>query len=225
LPSWFRATESGILPTGIAVEGNGLPSVYDLKPKFQNLLRPLCAAMARGGITANQVTASAAVLSIMLGGAIAATHGAAWTLFLLPPVLFARMALNAIDGMLAREFNQKSRLGAVLNELGDVVSDTALYLPFALIAGVSPILVSLVVVIGVMTEMAGVVAVQIGAPRRYDGPFGKSDRAVFLGALGFALALGLAPGLWTEIVLGLAALAGTITVVNRARAALKEQAT
>ena len=66
----------------------------------------------------------------------AATHGAAWALLLLPPVLFVRMALNAIDGMLAREFAQKSALGAVLNELGDVVSDTALYLPFATIAGV-----------------------------------------------------------------------------------------
>ncbi len=208
----------------MTVEGNGLPSVYDLKPKFQNLLRPLCAGLARAGVTANQVTASAAVLSIALGIAIAVTRGAAWSLFLLPPVLFVRMALNAIDGMLAREFNQKSRLGAVLNELGDVVSDTALYLPFALIPGVTPILVSLVVVIGVMTEMAGVVAIQIGASRRYDGPFGKSDRAVFFGALGFVLALGIAPGLWTGIVLGLAALAGAITILNRARAALKEKA-
>ncbi|HTT99052.1 MAG TPA: CDP-alcohol phosphatidyltransferase family protein [Rhizomicrobium sp.] len=205
-------------------EGLALVSVYDLKPKFQNLLRPLCTGLANAGVTANQVTTSAAVLSAALGSAIAAMHGASWTLFLLPPVLFVRMALNAIDGMLAREFNQKSRLGAVLNELGDVVSDTALYLPFALIPGVTPILVSLVVVIGVMTEMAGVVAVQIGAARHYEGPFGKSDRAVFFGALGFALALGLAPGLWTDIVLGLAALAGAVTIVNRARAALKERA-
>ena len=90
-------------------------SVYDLKPKFQNLLRPLCTGLARAGVTANQVTTSAAVMSIVLGCAIAATHGAAWALYLMPPVLFARMALNAIDGMLAREFDQKSRLGAVLN--------------------------------------------------------------------------------------------------------------
>ena len=44
-------------------------------------------------------------------------------LLLLPAVLFLRMALNAIDGMLAREHNQKSALGAILNELGDVFSD------------------------------------------------------------------------------------------------------
>ena len=42
------------------------------------------------------------------------------------------MALNAIDGMLAREFNQKSRLGGYLNEITDVVSDAALYLPLLL---------------------------------------------------------------------------------------------
>ena len=44
------------------------------------------------------------------------------------------MALNAIDGMLAREFGQKSALGGYLNEIGDVVSDAALYAPFALVA-------------------------------------------------------------------------------------------
>ena len=41
-------------------------------------------------------------------------------------------------------------------------------------------------------EMAGVVAVQIGAERRYDGPMGKSDRAFTFGLLhgfGFAGAL------------------------------------
>lgn len=43
---------------------------------------------------------------------------------------FIRMALNALDGMLARECNQQTRLGAILNETGDVISDIALYLPF-----------------------------------------------------------------------------------------------
>ena len=51
-----------------------------------------------------------------------------------PVWLLARMALNAIDGMLAREFHQKSVLGGYLNEIGDVVSDAALYAPFAFVA-------------------------------------------------------------------------------------------
>lgn len=40
---------------------------------------------------------------------------------LLPLWMLLRMALNAVDGMLAREFGQQSRLGAYLNELCDVM--------------------------------------------------------------------------------------------------------
>ncbi len=197
-----------------------MASIYDLKPRFQNLLRPLCRTLAGAGVTANQVTIAAAVLSVALGEAMVATYDAAWTLLLLPPILFVRMALNAIDGMLAREFDQKSRLGAILNELGDVVSDTALYLPFALLPDVSPLLVALVVAIAVMSEMAGVVALQVGSARRYDGPFGKSDRAVFFAGLALLTGFGVEPGMWTDIALGIGALAGALTVVNRARKAL-----
>jgi len=202
--------------------GSLLTSVYDLKPRFQSLLRPVCGALARAGITANQVTVTAAVLSAAEGAAIFLTGAASWSLFCLPVVLLVRMALNAIDGILAREFGQASRLGAVLNELGDAVSDVALYLPFAAIPGVSAILISLVVAIGVIAEMARIVAVQIGASRRYEGPLGRSDRALFFGVFAVVLGAGLAPGLWTDIVLGLAALAGAFTIINRVRAALAE---
>ena len=199
-----------------------MASVYDLKPRFQTLLRPLCARLAARGVTANRITVLAVLISLAWGAATALTRGAAWTLGFLPAILLLRMALNAIDGMLARDFNQKSRLGAVLNELGDVVSDAALYLPFALIPGLAPLLVVLTVILAGMTEMAGVVALQIGAARRYDGPFGKSDRAVFFGLLGLALGLGAAPGRWTDLLLLLAVAAALLTIVNRARAALAE---
>jgi CDP-diacylglycerol--glycerol-3-phosphate 3-phosphatidyltransferase len=199
-----------------------MASVYDLKPKFQALLHPLCARLAARGVTANQITISAALLSLAQGCVLALTRGVAWALYLLPLVLFLRMAMNALDGMLAREFHQKSKRGAVLNELGDVVSDTALYLPFGLIPGVSAPLVGLVVALAVMTEMAGVVAVQIGAQRRYDGPFGKSDRAVFFGAFALALAAGLPVSAWTSVVLILAAGASVLTLFNRARHALED---
>lgn len=55
-----------------------------------------------------------------------------------------------------------------------MLADTALYLPFALVAGIPPVLLALVVILGVIGEMAGVVAVQIGAERRYDGPLGRA---------------------------------------------------
>jgi CDP-diacylglycerol--glycerol-3-phosphate 3-phosphatidyltransferase len=199
-----------------------MASIYDLKPAFQGLLRPLARGLAGAGVTANAVTLAAAVLSIAVGAAIAWTKGAPTTLLLLPATLFARMALNAIDGMLAREHGQKSRLGALLNELGDVVSDTALYLPLALVPGFDARLVAVIAVLAGLSEMAGVLGQTIGASRRYDGPMGKSDRAFAFGLFALLLGLGVKPGLWLlaaqwAILLGLVA-----TTWNRCRRSLRE---
>jgi len=201
-----------------------MPSVYDLKPAFQGLLRPLCRALARAGVTANQVTVAAALMSMAAGGLIAWRPAARWPLLLLPAVLLLRMALNALDGMLAREHAMKSALGGILNELGDVVSDAALYLPLGLVPGVAPALVVAAVVLAALTEMTGVVAVQIGASRRYDGPMGKSDRAVVFGAAGLALGLGVPAARFMNVLLALLVALLAATVVRRARGALAELA-
>lgn len=198
-------------------------SIYQLKTAFQNLLRPLCKRMADNGITANQVTIAAMLVSLFAGLFIYYNANSALPLILLPLVLFIRMGLNAIDGMLAREHNMQSKLGAILNELGDVVSDTVLYLPLAFVPFFNSYLIIAIVIVALLTEMMGVVAIQIGATRRYDGPMGKSDRAFALGALAFFSGLG-----WlTSVniingVLSLVLALSIATVVNRAYKALKE---
>ena len=161
-------------------------TIYDLKPRFQNLLRPIVGVLAKAGITANGVTLFAVFASIAAGAALYVSKGAAWALFLIPVVLFVRMALNAIDGMLAKEHAMKSDLGALLNEMGDVVSDAALYLPFAVIGGIDSFWVVLFVIVAIFTEMVGVLAVTLQRERAYDGPMGKSDRAFVMGALSLA---------------------------------------
>jgi CDP-diacylglycerol--glycerol-3-phosphate 3-phosphatidyltransferase len=200
-----------------------MASIYDIKPAFQNLLRPPTRALAAAGVTANQVTVAAAVLSGAVGACVGFNPDARWPLLLLPGFLFVRMALNAIDGMLAREHNQKSRLGAVLNELGDVAADTALYLPLALVPGFSLWLVVLITLLAMLSEMTGVVAVQIGAARRYDGPMGKSDRAFAFGLLALLLGLGVPAGAWLTWVQWLMIGLLLLTIVRRARRALREK--
>ena len=108
-----------------------MSSTYQLKSRFQSLLRPLAATLYRAGVTANQVTVIACLISVALGAAALAyseRQPERKYLFLLISFwCLLRMAANALDGMLAREFGQASRLGAVLNELSDVISDIALY--------------------------------------------------------------------------------------------------
>jgi len=76
----------------------------------------------------------------------------------------------------------------------------------------------------VMVEMSGVVAVQIGASRRYDGPMGKSDRALVFGSLALAAGLGLPLSPWVGWLLAAVLLLSLVTLFNRARRALEEVA-
>lgn len=200
-----------------------MASIYQLKSAFQNVLRPLTRALAAAHVTANQVTLTALTLSCLVGGVIAANPDRTSLLLLLPGTLFVRMALNAIDGMLAREHDMKTRLGAVLNELGDVVSDSALYLPLALVPAFNHWLVVGLVILAVMVEMVGVVAIQIGASRNYAGPMGKSDRAFAFGLIALLLGLGVAEGTWVTAALSIMLLLSLFTVYNRARLALRQE--
>jgi CDP-diacylglycerol--glycerol-3-phosphate 3-phosphatidyltransferase len=199
-------------------------TIYDLKPAFQNLLRPSCRALASAGITANQVTMVALLISFVVGGLFALNPATRWAALLIPLWLFLRMALNAIDGMLAREHGMQSELGGFLNELSDVAADAALYLPFAMVAGVSPMLVVVTVILSLLTEMAGVVSVQVGASRRYDGPMGKSDRAFVFGLFGLLLGLGVDLGWWANLALLIVALLTMLTIYNRVTRGLQELA-
>ena len=155
-------------------------SVYNIKPKFQQLLRPVLAKMYAAGITANGITWSAILLSFAAGSLFYWKPNGPM-LIVLPIALLVRMALNALDGMMAREYNMQSKKGELLNELGDVVSDIAMFLPLVFLPGLHPMVLFAFVILGTVNEFTGILAKAINGERRYDGPMGKSDRALLVG--------------------------------------------
>ncbi|WP_079691093.1 alpha/beta fold hydrolase [Psychrobacter sp. DAB_AL43B] len=172
-------------------------SLYQLKTQFQDQLRPISDTFVEQKITANQVTVSAVLLSIGTAYVIAkpATEKQALWL-LLPSSLFIRMALNAIDGMMAREHGQASKLGAILNEAGDIIADTAL------LASLMPHVTNSqsqvlerdvfsnqrhiinLIALSTSTELLAMASGAFLNIRTNQGPLGKSDRAFMLGVLG-----------------------------------------
>jgi len=197
-------------------------SIYLLKSRFQDLLRPLVVSLAARGVTANQVTVLAAVISLAIAVVLLVVQ-ATWLFAAIPIWMLLRMGLNAIDGMLAREYGQKSALGGYLNELGDVISDAALYAAFACVAPFTSAWLGTIVFLATLTEFAGISGVAHGNGRRYDGPMGKSDRAFVFGVLGawIAVAGGL-PG-WVWWFQPLLCLLLGWTVVKRVASGLKRQ--
>ena len=158
-------------------------SIYQLKPKFQNLLLPVLDVLHKKGVTANQITLLSLACSALIGLALFFVNSSPACLLAVPLGLFVRMALNALDGMMARTYHMQSTLGMLLNEFGDVLSDILIYLPLAVVPGIHLGLVYAFVLAGVLNEFAGVLAKVASGTRRYDGPMGKSDRAFFVGAL------------------------------------------
>ncbi len=192
-----------------------MASLYDLKPRFQALLRPLARGLLAAGITPNAVTLAALGLSLLLGAALALWPASAWVMAAVPLVLLLRMAMNALDGMMAREGGQATTLGLVLNEVGDILADGAVYFPLALALGVDPLLAAGFVLLAAVSEAAGLCGVATGAGRRYDGPFGKSDRAAALGALAILAALAVPQAAWINWVFGVLAVLTAATTLNR----------
>jgi CDP-diacylglycerol---glycerol-3-phosphate 3-phosphatidyltransferase len=197
-------------------------TLYHCKPAFQNWLRPVVHQLATWQVSPNQVTVLAILLSVVMGFTIACFPQSPWVFCALPIVLLGRMALNAIDGMLAREHNLTTPLGCILNELGDVISDIALYLPFSLIPGIAPAWIVAIILLTTLTELVGILGGTIAQKRCYEGPMGKSDRALIFGTLSLAIGLGLTPALWLiGVWIGVIGLQ-LWTIVNRIQAILRE---
>ena len=157
-------------------------SVYQLKPKFQALLQPLLRRLRSWGVSPNLLTLLGILLSLAMG--IYVLYGDRTIgLILMPIVLLLRMALNALDGMMARQYNLQSKMGALLNEMGDVVSDIVLYYPLYVLFAMDQIWIMCFLLLSVLNEFAGLLGQALGGARRYDGPMGKSDRALVVGVL------------------------------------------
>lgn len=192
------------------------------KPFFQRCLRPTTQMLAAMGITANQVTVANILVSVIAGTSVLLYVDESWPLFLIPCALIIRFILNHIDGMLAREHNMQTTAGLILNELADIISDVVLYLPLALNKDLPGVLIVIIVVLAVLTEFTGLLGAAIGADRRQDGPMGKRPRGVAFSLTAFLLAIGITPGIWTDVLLAGMVPLLILTCICRVMAAMKQ---
>jgi CDP-diacylglycerol---glycerol-3-phosphate 3-phosphatidyltransferase len=193
-----------------------MASIYELKPKFQALLRPLMKWLARIGARPNLVTIVAFAGSVAAGAAAFPAHREPLWLLVLPVWLFVRMALNAIDGMMARELGMATRVGAFINEVGDIASDLALYLPLAWVIAAARLPVAAFCLTAVLTEFVGLAGQAAWGVRRFDGPMGKSDRAFWVGALALSTAFLPLIGAYWPVFFWTASAVATLTCLIRA---------
>ncbi|MDW9379983.1 CDP-alcohol phosphatidyltransferase family protein [Chryseobacterium sp. JV558] len=197
-------------------------SVYKLKPKFQQLLTPVLLFLHKNKITANQITISSVLLSAIIGILFWNADISKWFFLSLPIGLLVRMALNALDGMMARKFNQTSKLGEILNEVGDIVSDVIIFFPLLKFQPESLYLIVVFIVLSIINEFAGLMGKIVEKDRRYDGPMGKSDRALILGLYGLLIFFGVSITNISQYIFGIIIALLLISTYTRLKKSLNE---
>jgi CDP-diacylglycerol---glycerol-3-phosphate 3-phosphatidyltransferase len=198
-----------------------MSSLSTWKSTFQAWVRPYAERLYDNGITPNQITLATLAAMAFEGALLLAYPGRWFPLLLLPIALFLRLALNAIDGMIAREHGLSTRLGKILNDLGDVLADGFLYLPLMAVPFAPEVLIGLAVLAGIAAEFTGVLADSLSGQGRYAGSFGKSERAIAFGIAGLLMALGAEPSWWFDLLMLAVIVFSARTAFIRAEAALQ----
>ena len=194
-------------------------SIYKLKTKFQNLLMPICEKLVKLKVSPNQITITTVLLNIVFAGLIYKFNNYRLIYLTVPVFLFLRMALYALDGMIANKFNQKTKMGVFYNEAGDVVSDTVFFYVFLRVIGISEIYNLLFVFLSILSEYVGVTAMMVDNKRHYEGPMGKSDRAFLISLL--AIIYYFIGNQYFDYILILAIVLLIFTIFNRVRSSVK----
>ena len=158
-------------------------SIYKIKPKFQQLLMPILKLLRGWGISPNAITIFSIILSFALSYFFWNTSDNSSYFLIVAFGLLLRMMLNALDGMMARIYNLQSKLGEILNEVGDIISDVAIYFPLILFESLELEIAIIFILLSIINEFCGLMAKVISKERRYDGPMGKSDRAFLIGVI------------------------------------------
>jgi len=194
-----------------------MSGLYAIKPRFVRSLGGIEDRLVRRGVSADRLSYTAVAVSVLAGVALGAgytVHHRWW--LAVGPLVLLRLALNALDGSVARRTGTARPFGKVVNEISDRLSDTFLIAPLVLF--IPPLLVVVVLITTFITSACGALGNVVGTGRLTKGPMGKADRclvlsiaAVIAGLTGVAVAPFF-------LALVLVAIGGAITILGRLRA-------
>jgi CDP-diacylglycerol--glycerol-3-phosphate 3-phosphatidyltransferase len=153
-----------------------MPGLYALKGWFTALLSPVVKLAVGSRLSPNFFTVLGVIGGAFAGFGIATVH--TWWVFV---GVVVRLAGANLDGAVARSRGKESKHGFAINELGDRLADWAIFTG----ACFMPAAPSLSVWVSVMVAVALPTAVSLwgvrrGLPRINGGPFGKTERCLFV---------------------------------------------
>lgn len=154
--------------------------IYSIKPKFRELLSPLLKLL--WNVHPDVLTWSALGCSVLVGTSFQWALEHRWLFLTVPVLVFIRIALNALDGLLAQATGKARAFGEVLNETTDRLSDLAILFGIALSPLSSLAWGAPAIALVLLSSYVGILSKAVGVKRQYGGILGKADRMFWLGA-------------------------------------------
>lgn len=191
--------------------------IYRIKPRFQQALGGTVAVLVQRRVHPDHLTIGALLLSLGGGAALWGSSQTLWLLLLVPGVAMGRTALNALDGLVARDTGLARPWGEVLNEFCDRLADVALFAGVALAHRSNLQLGAAVLVLMLLSSYLAILSKAAGGRRQYGGVMGKADRMIYLSITTvLAFLLPAYPVLTFFLIVVLVGL--VLTIAQRARA-------
>lgn len=155
--------------------------IYSIKPTFQKFLNPIKNLFIKWKVHPTTINIFALIISLTGGLALYFSNTYPLLLLYIPLMAFVRTALNALDGLVARELKIKNqKFGEVLNELSDRLSDVVIFLGIAFSSFVNVYLALTVIILILISSYIAILSKAAGGKRRYEGIMGKADRMFWL---------------------------------------------
>jgi len=156
-----------------------------LTTRDKNWAKKLAAMIAGTGITPDMISVSSSVFAAMTFGFqfLYGHENISLALWGIIATIQLRLLANMFDGMVAVEFNQKSVMGEVFNDLPDRVSDALVFMGFAFILKDKAWGVELSYgagILAVMTAYIRVLGNGLGVKDLFLGPMAKQHRMFFV---------------------------------------------
>ena len=206
------------------------PSEADRRPLASRQWRlsiVLAAWLARQGVRANAVSTAGMIAGICAGIALALTdHTTIPALAWLAAGVFVQLRLlaNLLDGMVAIQSGQASRVGELFNEVPDRVSDAATLIGLGFAYGSVAWLGYLAAILAIFVAYVRAAIRVAGGPQDYCGPMAKQHRMFVVTVT--ALACAVVPLDWQirwaesgwglpAVALGIISVGCVITVFRR----------
>ncbi len=161
--------------------------IYAIKPWWQRRLSSIEDVLVAHHIHPDIVTLSGVVCAAFLGVVLALSAQIGWLTLLVAPLAIARLAANALDGLVARRSGLARPWGEVFNECCDRLADTLVFVGLALNHLVQAPLAWVTLVLVLLNSYLGTVPKAAGGKRQFGGFLAKADRMIYLALFSFVI--------------------------------------